>query len=919
MPGFTRNRTDYWHREVPGARWFKTDLHVHTIDDLPGGRAKMPPGVPAPAASEQAIRAYARLFLNRAAARNVRVIAVTPHSPRVDAGRQISAAWGIVEEWNAGLDDHGTPYRDKIYAVFPGFEPSLNNGRSGLHLLFIFDPEIGRDDYFRAFDLVMGGVSPWNGNELQLSSKNADDAFDDLRKFQARVGGHSGASRWNYLTLAPHIDDHKGILGAQKAQVLQLFRHDEIAGLELGDEKLPQDTVGDRDWLTNGMAEHRQAFFHGSDAYSVDDIGKRYTWFKLASPRIEALRQAFIASDSRMRVAYERSESGELIETPAPDVTVSERPWLKSIVVKGRASFFGGSVDSTTRFDLSPDLTCIIGGSMTGKSTLLDGLRVYFGASLPQDDALRAQVEARGHERFLGGSPEISLECTGSDSTLAPHERWPAVFHAQNELQRLAQAPEAIEDILTGLAASEMGEMTNRKTRLQALDRELVGATRRLTKLEEDLADAEQAFDRCRHAAADLEAFSGAGIEDLHRASRDFREWQDAKDGSKQLAEDLSRVLQSAASLEVPEIGAAVANILKAAGINESAHEFRERWKRIGTELKAVTAAWAAANTMMENAVAALQHDEQSIRTDVERKLSERGLAAAKIKEFQSLSSHASLLTSYEATLKQTWDRRKSAEHAFQILIDDRSDLISRIRAAFDRVLETVRSEFNGRFVARRIDHGDRRRLDRFLRSLNQRGVTRWWNDLPDEKRPAPGELLEALDDDQVERVGMSRAVQASFREAMSQARRWELAAIRCPDRYGLELRMDDGSHRRLDDLSGGQRVSVLLSLLLETKDERPLVIDQPEDELDNRFLFDTVLPALKRLKGRRQIIGATHNANIVVNGDADQVIQLEATSNHGRVAEAGAIEDPAVRDAIVRTVDGGDDAFRLRRLKYGF
>ena len=53
---------------------------------------------------------------------------------------------------------------------------------------------------------------------------------------------------------------------------------------------------------------------------------------------------------------------------------------------------------------------------------------------------------------------------------------------------------------------------------------------------------------------------------------------------------------------------------------------------------------------------------------------------------------------------------------------------------------------------------------------------------------------------------------------------------------------MDDGSYRRLDELSGGQRVSVLLSLLLETEDSRPLVIDQPEDELDNRFLFETVL-----------------------------------------------------------------------------
>ena len=109
-----------------------------------------------------------------------------------------------------------------------------------------------------------------------------------------------------------------------------------------------------------------------------------------------------------------------------------------------------------------------------------------------------------------------------------------------------------------------------------------------------------------------------------------------------------------------------------------------------------------------------------------------------------------------------------------------------------------------------------------------------------------------------------------------------------------------------------------MLSLLLETNDERPLVIDQPEDELDNRFLFETMLPALKRLKGRRQIIVATHNANIVVNGDADQVIQLEATADRGYIARSGAIEELAVRDAIVQTVDGGDEAFRLRRLKYG-
>ena len=119
----------------------------------------------------------------------------------------------------------------------------------------------------------------------------------------------------------------------------------------------------------------------------------------------------------------------------------------------------------------------------------------------------------------------------------------------------------------------------------------------------------------------------------------------------------------------------------------------------------------------------------------------------------------------------------------------------------------------------------------------------------------------------------------------MTRATKRNLAALRCPDHYHLESRLGDGSYRRLDELSGGQRVSMLLSLLLKTEDNRPLVIDQPEDELDNRFLFETVLPALKQLKGRRQIIVATHNANIVVNGDADMVIQLEATAKSGRAA----------------------------------
>ena len=941
---FSRQDAPGWHRDVPGTRWFKADLHIHTIDDCAGGRAKLPPGLGGRPDSGETIVAYARQFLQSAIRRQVRVLGITPHSPRIGDGAETSAVWRIVEEWNEGLDDDGTPFREKIYAVFPGFEPSLNQGKAGLHLLFLFDPEIGRDHYLRAFEVVMGGVTPWRNRVLQISSESAGGSFRKLREFHGRECPvtSGGTSRWNYIALAPHIESDKGLLGAQKAQVLALFEHGEVAGLELGDEKLPDGTLKDRPWLRDGMVEHHQAFFHGSDAYSLEDIGKRHTWLKLASPRVEALRQAFIASDSRIRIAYEHDDAGNLIEAPAPDVTVNERPWLKSVTVQGGASFFGSGGDSGPagdlgsandlgdsgqnertgcRFSLSPDLTCIIGGSMTGKSTFLDGLRVHVGAELPHDNSLRTKVEERARIRFMAGSPEITLECPGADRTAPSREQWPAVFRAQNELHRLAEESDAVvEDILARLVASETRNIERRGERLTNLGRELHRVARQLAKLDEDLADAEQAFERSQAATKELDAFSDAGVEALHSASFTLRSWKGAVEADGEIAAALDRVLQSTASFDGPPADDNLRSILQAAGIGGGELDvYFARMGRIVDHLQAAEGELKELSAFAARIVSILERHEQAVRVDVDRKLAARGVDGARIREFQALSRQASLLLSYHAHLDDTRDKLTAAERTFQALLDDRKGLVDEQRAGFDRVMTTIREQFGGRISASRIDHGVRKPLEDFLKGLGQKGVTRWWNDLSEHRRPAPHELLEALDTDGLASVGMSGAVQNTFREAMSHAKRRELASIRCRDRYLLELTMDDGSLRRLDDLSGGQQVSVLLSLLLETNDDRPLVIDQPEDELDNRFLFETVLPALKRLKGRRQIIVATHNANIVVNGDADQVIRLEATANRGRVAQSGAIEDPAVRDAIVRTVDGGEEAFRLRRLKYGF
>lgn len=919
---FQRQKAENWQTEVPGVRWFKADLQIHTIDDHSGGRAKVPSSLSNLPDSSETLRDYARLFLQSLVNHGIQVAGLTPHSPRMCNSNDSSAVWSIIEEWNNGNDDDEVPFREKIYAVFPGFEPSFNDGADGLHLLLLFDPEIGCENYLKAFDLVMGGVSPWKSSELQISSKSARDGIGELSKFFARELGENddNPSICDYLVLAPHVDSDKGLLKTKKAQVLQLFDHSAIAGLELGDNKLPADALKDRSWLELGMASHRQAFFHSSDAYRLEEIGQRYSWMKMATPRIESLRQAFIASDSRMRIGFAKDNDGSLhpIKNP-PDVNAQDRPWLRELVVLGGASFFSNADTSgqrETRIQFSPDLTCIIGGSMSGKSTLLDGLRVHTNAPLPDDETIRKNVVARG-DNFRRGVPKIELDCPGRDTTTPLYNQWPAQYFTQNELQRLSQDSEALEEILSRLDPTETSSIQLRSEELHQLNEGLSELVRQIDRTYERVADAEQAQQRAEAAKKDLARVSKAGVKQLHKASHILQSWETAY----QSGSDLRTSLQSAVdafknSIDMPIPGNSSARSKEA---HSSDTNLAARKGRITEQIEAIIVELDRWNSDVQKVIEDSKQNEANLRISAERALVDQGLDSTKLRMFQELNLQASLLPSFAAALEQARQSQTELEQKFTSQLEERRAVIEKQRAEFDRVASKIKQEYDDRIQVVLVKNGDRKLLDQFIHDLRQKGVTRWWNDLPDSEKPSPEELAERLETKKLKVLGMSSTVQNTFCESMIQSKRRQLTALHCPDRYILKLQMEDGNYRPLEELSGGQRISVLLSLLLGTADYRPLVIDQPEDELDNRFLFETVLPALKELRGRRQVIIATHNANLVVNGDAEMVIQLDSTAHRGWVASAGAIDAPEVRDVIVKTVDGGDEAFRLRRRKYGF
>jgi hypothetical protein len=123
---------------------------------------------------------------------------------------------------------------------------------------------------------------------------------------------------------------------------------------------------------------------------------------------------------------------------------------------------------------------------------------------------------------------------------------------------------------------------------------------------------------------------------------------------------------------------------------------------------------------------------------------------------------------------------------------------------------------------------------------------------------------------------------------------------------------------RDFTQLSLGQQQSVLLALMLSSDRAQPLLIDQPEDNLDSEFIYSTLVPVLRRAKERRQIIVVTHNSNIAVLSDAEQIVVLKSTSDKACITSRGSIDDPATRDAACEILEGAPEAFRLRSKLYG-
>ena len=183
------------------------------------------------------------------------------------------------------------------------------------------------------------------------------------------------------------------------------------------------------------------------------------------------------------------------------------------------------------------------------------------------------------------------------------------------------------------------------------------------------------------------------------------------------------------------------------------------------------------------------------------------------------------------------------------------------------------------------------------------------------------GEVLDESASKVVNLVGPDRHLTKFLLNALTHRNRIRLDEIERflpEDLVKAQIRTADGSFKTIETGSVGEKSTAILSLLLSAGDQ-PIIIDQPEDDLDNQYVYNVVVDLLRRRKFSRQVIIATHNANIPVNGDAELIVALGAKNRLGEVLGSGSIDQPEIKDLVSVIMEGSAEAFRLRRERYGY
>ena len=953
------------YHQYQGMRWFKCDLQVHTPEDgkhwdpddplrLPNPRRPKKEGKP----DESDIQEKARCFLRRCYDLKLEAIAITDHNFSAYKDNRDRFLTHLIEQNQTVAHEIG---REPLW-IFPGFEIDI-----GYHLLCLFEPVTqGRRLDGISDILTKMGLPPdqrfQDGSPRLLRHEGQNVSLRTVLKIvQDEYGG---------IVIAPHAFSDKGIVNnpANKED----YKNENLLCVEVTRYPLevPEKPILMGENQIWRRANRQPAYIKSSDGKSTlrevtgnpkpNALGYRFSWIKMSKPSIEGLRQAFLDNESRIR-----------LQETSPD---HDHPHGRIVSFEVAAVAFL----ENQKIIFSPNLNCVIGGRGTGKSTILE----YVRTAVRLEDDYLAKLEVERIRRTLQPSSILTLEWRSADDVIDRFEFRPGLVKAQvigrevtdpatvfknldiqlfsqRQTSSLAQLddhgqPSFLLPLIDRLCGEKLLRLKEseelliaRISQVLALQRLQQRIEQEQRKLEQELTELTRQWNARLAVQEESERHRHAQDADRYlkrlqeNAERLHHQWSGLLDDLIQTHSPIGSVLKNWPTREYFEHldnDVEKAKIQFAQEVRDALDRYSARvrqltdksreWPVVQQEIRHVEQAFieaCARHGLQPNEVERLREIDAQRRSksaEVEQKKAESERVHKEVKDLEKM------LEELYGLWRLQWQTRKkhieellASEGIRQVPYNDGKTADAK-RPFIEAVIKY--SADSGDFVS----HWNRLAPDRRTQ------LGRQWDDLglevfklflsQAEQIPSPWVLLESwFNDSKVIPQSMMSYVQDIKKHLQStQSDLWDrISLTRVKDSVDLILYRGDGTvagSLQNRSLSDGQRNTAVLSLLL-AKGTGPVFIDQPENELDSDFIFKELVPLLRHIKERRQIILTTHNANLPVNGDAELVYALEAKDGHGKKRTQGGLDCEEVKQAILDVMEGSEEAFRKRREKYHF
>jgi ABC-type lipoprotein export system ATPase subunit len=879
-----------------GARFFRADMHVHSY----GASHDVHDVTMTPAKIVETAVQY-----------GLSVLAVTDHNEITNVAATVDAAKGT----------------DLL--VVPGVELSTPQG----HLLAYLPSVAALEQFHGRLEIVERGTSTSRCRNAIVDCLNVLQSLGGFG-ILAHVDIPSGFEAEN-PGASPHKLDvlcHAALLGIElkkAASPISYADGDPDAGrVQAGKTRIERLGLGEKQFLARVLF---------SDSHTLKTMGhnasgdRKMTRVKMDAPSFDALRIAFEDSDARVRIE-------DLVPPTVPHVL--------------GVRFTGGFLDGQA-IHLSPNLNCIIGGRGTGKSTTFEALGCLSG-SPSTNGVIDSEVwpgELSLYWRDAAGGEHSLQKLTGESLTnLDDPEFGPVQFamdcYGQGETTRLGQRaksdPLALLDFLDGfvdLKEARDAENAARDTLLE-LQKKIEEAEQKVAlipRFERDLSTTQQQLKASEKVnAKDVIQLQRKLATEREIRGRISEKWQEASAllASPELKEKLEEIRTVATPADL-SVGAKELQTI-VSGVGHLAQQvvaadalLQGHANTFGALVNQDLRAWKLKDEEAKRVIETKRQEleAQGIRLDmafIQKLAADEATYKKSVDALKTWKPHlASLKEQRAKALKERWSARERVatirvaygKRASQVLRESLSDLQVSLKFVVDgcapEAAEQIQEIMGWRTnqVRRATLLTEELTLPKLLEAIDKRNAS-VLTALAFHDGTQPFDAQDAAEI-------LARLGEPKVRFALERCEVHDRPRLLVTKRI-VRGGKDQHVTREFSRLSLGQQQSILLTLLLSSDGNDPLIIDQPEDNLDGEFIYSSFVPVLRRAKERRQIVIVTHNANIAVLGDAEQIVVLKAHGDAGLITTRGSIDDDATRKEACNILEGARSAFRRRAKIYG-